>query len=46
MEKPTLYIVDVFAEERYEGNELSVVRGAKTLYDAEMQRIARKMNFS
>jgi len=46
MEKPTFYIVDVFAEESYEGNQLSVVRGAKTLYDAEMQRITKEMNFS
>jgi trans-2,3-dihydro-3-hydroxyanthranilate isomerase len=46
MEKPTFYIVDVFAEEKYAGNQLAVFRGAKALSDAEMQRIAKEMNFS
>ena len=46
MEKLTFYIVDVFAEEKYAGNQLAVVRGAKALSDAEMQRIAKEMNFS
>lgn len=46
MEKLTFYTVDVFAEERYAGNQLAVVRGAKVLSDAEMQRIAKEMNYS
>lgn len=46
MEKLTFYIVDVFAEEKYAGNQLAVVRGAKALLDAEMQRIAKEMNYS
>jgi trans-2,3-dihydro-3-hydroxyanthranilate isomerase len=46
VEKPTFYIVDVFAEEKYAGNQLAVLRGAKALSDAEMQRIAKEMNFS
>ncbi len=46
MGKRTFYIVDVFAERRYEGNQLAVVRGAKTLSDAEMQCIAKEMNYS
>jgi len=46
MEKLTFYIVDVFAEEKYAGNQLAVVRGAKALSDAEMQRIAKEMNYS
>jgi len=46
MEKLTFYIVDVFAEEKYAGNQLAVVRGAKALSDTEMQRIAKEMNYS
>ncbi len=42
----TFYIVDVFAEERYAGNQLAVVRGAEQLSDVEMQRIASEMNYS
>lgn len=40
------FIVDVFAEQKYAGNPLAVVRHAHTLSDEEMQRIAREMNFS
>ncbi len=40
------YIVDVFAEEKYAGNELAVVRRAGSLSDIEMQKIAREINFS
>ena len=46
MERFTFYIVDVFAEEKYTGNQLAVVRGAKALSDIEMQRIAKEMNYS
>ncbi|MFV1950931.1 MAG: PhzF family phenazine biosynthesis protein [Nitrospinota bacterium] len=46
MENLTFYIVDVFTEERYAGNQLAVVRDAKPLSDTEMQRIAREMNYS
>ena len=46
MKNLTFYIVDVFAEEKYAGNQLAVVRGAKALSDAEMQRIAKEMNYS
>lgn len=41
-----LTIVDVFAENRYEGNQLAVVRDAGTLDQATMLAIAREMNFS
>jgi trans-2,3-dihydro-3-hydroxyanthranilate isomerase len=41
-----LTIVDVFAERRYAGNQLAVVRDASGLSTAEMQDIAREMNFS
>lgn len=40
------YIVDVFAEERYAGNQLAVIRGAGALSNTEMQRIAKEMNYS
>jgi trans-2,3-dihydro-3-hydroxyanthranilate isomerase len=40
------YIVDVFAKEKYAGNQLAVFRGGNTLSAIEMQRIAREMNFS
>ena len=40
------YIVDVFAQRKYEGNQLAVVLEAGSLGAPEMQRIAREMNFS
>ena len=40
------YIVDVFAEERYAGNQLAVFLGGGGLGDGEMQAIAREINFS
>jgi trans-2,3-dihydro-3-hydroxyanthranilate isomerase len=46
MGKCAFNIVDVFAEEKYAGNQLAVVREAKELPDFEKQRIAREMNFS
>ncbi len=42
----TFYIVDVFAEEKYAGNQLAVFRNERTLSDSEMQRIAKEMNYS
>ena len=39
-------MVDVFAESRYGGNELAVVRGANRISAYEMQKIAREFNFS
>lgn len=41
-----LTIVDVFAEARYQGNQLAVVEDAAELDDTTMQAIAREMNFS
>ncbi|CAA9436090.1 MAG: Phenazine biosynthesis protein PhzF like [uncultured Rubrobacteraceae bacterium] len=43
---PTFTIVDVFAEERYAGNPLAVVRGAGDLSDETLQKITREMNYS
>ncbi len=40
------YILDVFAEERYAGNQLAVVRDGQRYGDDEMQKIAREFNFS
>ena len=42
----TFYIVDVFAEERYAGNQLAVVRGGADLPDETLQKIALEMNYS
>ena len=40
------YILDVFAEKRYTGNQLAVVRDGHKYSDDEMQLIAREFNFS
>ncbi|WP_438446541.1 PhzF family phenazine biosynthesis protein [Gorillibacterium sp. sgz5001074] len=40
------YTVDVFAEKRYEGNQLAVFTGAGQLSPEEMLQIAREMNYS
>lgn len=40
------YMVDVFAEHIYSGNQLAVVVGSETLSDETMQQIAAEMNFS
>jgi trans-2,3-dihydro-3-hydroxyanthranilate isomerase len=42
----TFYIVDVFAEEKYAGNQLAVVRGGAGLSDETLQKIALEMNYS
>ena len=42
----TFYIVDVFAEEKYAGNQLAVVRGGADLPDEALGKIALEMNFS
>ena len=46
MAGPTFYIVDVFAERKYAGNQLAVFRNAGALSSDEMQKIAREINFS
>lgn len=45
MELP-YYIVDVFAEEKYSGNQLAVFLEADNLSTEEMQKIAREINFA
>lgn len=42
----TFYIVDVFAEEKYAGNQLAVVRGGADLPDEVLLKIAMEMNYS
>jgi trans-2,3-dihydro-3-hydroxyanthranilate isomerase len=42
----TFYIVDVFAEEKYTGNQLAVFTGASDLSTEQMQQIAREINYS
>ena len=42
----TFYIVDVFAEEKYAGNQLAVVRGGAGLSDKALRKIALEMNYS
>jgi trans-2,3-dihydro-3-hydroxyanthranilate isomerase len=46
MKKLPFYIVDVFTEDKYAGNQLAVFREAGELGDETMQRIARETNFS
>jgi len=46
MRKPTFYIVDVFAEQKYAGNQLAVVTDTKAISDTQMQKIAKEMHFS
>ncbi|PLK43423.1 PhzF family phenazine biosynthesis protein [Emticicia sp. TH156] len=38
-------IVDVFAEQKYQGNQLAVFRNAGELTDEQMLKIAREINF-
>ena len=40
------FIVDVFAEEKYHGNQLAVFTDAGGLSDTDMQRLAKEMHFS
>jgi len=46
MSKRVFYILDVFAEEKYAGNQLAVIRHAAGLSSDEMQLITREMNYS
>jgi trans-2,3-dihydro-3-hydroxyanthranilate isomerase len=42
----SFYLVDVFAEEKYAGNQLAVVADALKLSSDQMQRIANEFHFS
>jgi trans-2,3-dihydro-3-hydroxyanthranilate isomerase len=40
------YLLDVFGETKYSGNQLAVVRDCQNLSTEQMQRIAKEFNFS
>ena len=40
------YILDCFAQEKYQGNELLVVFADRPINEREQQNIAREINFS
>jgi trans-2,3-dihydro-3-hydroxyanthranilate isomerase len=42
----TFYVVDVFAERKYAGNQLAVVNSGTALSTEEMQAVANEMHFS
>jgi trans-2,3-dihydro-3-hydroxyanthranilate isomerase len=46
MTEHAFYVVDVFAEQKYAGNQLGVFRNAKGLSDEQMQQFAKEMNYS
>jgi len=46
MKKRRFYILDVFAEKKYAGNQLAVFRDAADLSSDKMQAIAKEMNYS
>jgi len=46
MPKCKFFIVDVFAERKFEGNQLAVFICEEILFEAEMQKIAKEMNYS
>ncbi len=46
MERPVFYILDVFAEQKYSGNQLAVFCCTGDISDIEMQQIAREINYS
>jgi len=46
MKKRVFYLLDVFAESKYTGNQLAVLKDARGLSDEEMLKIAKEMNYS
>jgi trans-2,3-dihydro-3-hydroxyanthranilate isomerase len=46
MKELTFYIVDVFAVEKYTGNQLAIFTNASTLSEEQMQQLAKEMNYS
>lgn len=43
---PRYYLLDVFGETKYTGNQLAVVRDCQDMSTEQMQRIAKEFNFS
>jgi trans-2,3-dihydro-3-hydroxyanthranilate isomerase len=46
MGRSNYFVLDVFAEEKYQGNQLAVFTDVENISENEMQKIAREMNFS
>lgn len=46
MNEREFFILDVFAEEKYAGNQLAVFTGGDRFSEEEMQKLAKEMNFS
>ncbi|MFX0023689.1 MAG: PhzF family phenazine biosynthesis protein [Candidatus Hermodarchaeota archaeon] len=46
MPKCKFFLCDVFAERKFEGNQLAVFICEEVLFEAEMQKIAKEMNYS
>ena len=46
MRDDSFYIVDVFAQKRYEGNQLAVVKAWPNTSTNPMQKIAQEMNYA
>jgi trans-2,3-dihydro-3-hydroxyanthranilate isomerase len=46
MKNQSFYILDVFTDKKYAGNQLAVFRNAAGIPGDEMQQIAREINFS
>ncbi len=46
MKQRTFYIVDVFAEQKYSGNQLAVITESEGLSSDEMLQVTREMHFS
>jgi trans-2,3-dihydro-3-hydroxyanthranilate isomerase len=46
MSRLTFYLVDVFAEQKYAGNQLAVMNSGAALSSEQMQEIANEMHFS
>ncbi|MFW6124191.1 MAG: PhzF family phenazine biosynthesis protein [Acidobacteriota bacterium] len=46
MKKRKFFIVDVFAEKKYSGNQLAVFLDAEDISKQEMQQIAKEVNYS
>jgi len=46
MSRHPFYIADVFAEQKYAGNQLGIIRHAEDISSEEMLEIAREMNYS
>jgi len=43
---PTFFITDVFTKQKYSGNQLATFIDCESLSDADMQNIAKEINFS